>query len=78
MAQRFSDQLRTEIERAPMTRYRIAKETGVPASQLSRFVNRQGGLSLESIDKVCELLGVRLTTDRPKRQPAAKRTKKQR
>ena len=43
-----------------MTRYAISKATGLPQSQLSRFVHGQEGLSVDSIDRICELLGLRL------------------
>jgi Cro/C1-type HTH DNA-binding domain len=60
MTKKFRDQLVDAIERSGMTRYAIAKATGLPQSQLSRFVHGQEGLSVDSIDQICELLGLRL------------------
>lgn len=56
----FSDSLRQAIEHCELSRYRIAKETGIPQSQLSRFVHGQSGLSVENIDILCALLDLRL------------------
>lgn len=61
--QRFSDQLRQAVEQSDLTRYEISKRTGIAQSILSRFLNQGAGLSLESIDKVCECLGLRLTAE---------------
>jgi DNA-binding phage protein len=59
----FSEQLRRAIERSELTRYRISQKTGINQSVLSRFMNQGGGLSLDSIDKLCECLGLRLVSD---------------
>lgn len=61
--QRFSDQLRQAVEQSDLTRYEISKRTGIAQSILSRFLNQGAGLSLESIDKVCECLSLRLTAE---------------
>lgn len=66
----FSEQLRAAVLRSDKTRYRIAQETGIPEGNLSRFVNQGAGLSLASIDKLCECLGLNLT------EPETKTTRK--
>ena len=38
----------------------IAGETGVSQPQLSRFVNGERGLSVGSLDTLCEFLGLEL------------------
>jgi hypothetical protein len=58
----LSEQLRDAILNADKSRYRIAKETGLTEAGLSRFVNRVSGLSLDSIDKIGECLGLGITT----------------
>ena len=63
--QRFSDQLRRAVQEAGKTRYQIHKETGIDQGNLSRFVNEGAGLSMESIDKLCECLGLWLAADDP-------------
>ncbi len=66
----LSEQLREAILTAEISRYRIAKETGLTEAGLSRFVNRVAGLSLDSIDKVGECLGLDIVARRkpPKRK----------
>ena len=56
----ISGQLRAAILAAPVTRYRIAKETEISASVLSRFVNGKSGLDLPTVDRLCEYLGLEL------------------
>lgn len=41
--------------------YRVAKETGVPTSVLSRFIVEGRGLRSENIDRLCAYFGLRLT-----------------
>ena len=56
----FSEQLKELIEGADMSRYRIAKDSGVPQSTLSSFVKGRRALSLMNIDRICELLDLEL------------------
>ncbi len=66
----FSDQLRLAIEQSDKTRYRISQETGVSEAVMSRFMNRKVGLSMTTVDLICESLGVRLVHEdeiKPKR-----------
>lgn len=56
----FSEQLKLAIESSELTRYRIAKDAGVPQSTLSQFVNGKRSLSLMNIDRICELLDLEL------------------
>lgn len=57
-----TDQLRQAVEQCGETRYAIGKATGIPASVLSRFVTGGHGLRSENIDKLCDYLGLTLTT----------------
>ena len=63
---RISDQLRDAILNSQKTRYRIAKETGLSEAALSRFANGVMGLSMDSIDKIGECLGLEIR-ERPKK-----------
>jgi transcriptional regulator with XRE-family HTH domain len=65
MAKLFSEQLRSAIEESGMTRYQISLISGIAQSQLSKFMHRERGLSLESIDR---LMGVLKLEIRPKRR----------
>ncbi len=62
--QRFSDQLRRAVMECGKTRYKISLETDIPQSNLSRFVHGNAGLSMESIDLLCECIDARLEMDR--------------
>ena len=54
----LSDQLRHIIEAGDLSRYEIAKRSGVDASQLNRFVRRTGRLTTDSLDKIGAVLGL--------------------
>lgn len=51
-----------------MTRYRIAKLTGVDQSVLSRFMAGRAGLSLEAVDKLAAVLEIEIVTSTSKRK----------
>ena len=68
--QQLSDQLRQAVLRCGKTRYRIGVETGIAHSIISRFINHGAGMSLSSIDKLCECIGAELVlTTKPTRRP---------
>ena len=52
----FSEQLRQAIQQDGRSRYRISLNTGIPQGQLSRFMHNKGGLSLRSIDRLCDVV----------------------
>lgn len=58
-----SDQLREIIEHGPLSRYRIAKESGVDAAQLLRFIRGEGRLTNDSLDKIGRVLKLRILSD---------------
>ena len=62
----FSEQLRDAIGQDERSRYRISMETGIPQGQLSRFMHDKGGLSLRSVDLLCECLGLGITAQNRK------------
>jgi len=57
----ISDQVRRAIRECGMTRYELAKRTGVSQSTLSRFVLGQASLTLEKLDLLAGLIGLELT-----------------
>ena len=59
----LSDQLRDLIEKSELSRYEIAKQSGVDASQLHRFVYGEGRLTTDSLDKIGLVLGLMLTEE---------------
>lgn len=56
----FIDQVRAAVIQAGETRYRISKQTGISEGNLSRFVRGQAGLSMDSLDRLCAYLGLRV------------------
>lgn len=62
----IADQLRDFIEHDPRTLYGIAKQAGMTLSHLLRFMNGDASISLDKMDGLCGVLGLRLT-DRPLR-----------
>jgi transcriptional regulator with XRE-family HTH domain len=55
------EQLRAAIAASGMTRYRLARLSGVCESSLSRFMAGSGGLSIDSIDRLWMVLGLRIS-----------------
>ena len=56
----LSDQLRKAIDGAELSRYRIAKDSGVAQSTISQFMNGKRSLSLQAVDRIAELLDLGL------------------
>ena len=61
------EQIRRAIRAGKKTRYRIAKETGIPESQLSRLMSGEKGLSIESLERLADCLGLHVVV-RPKKR----------
>lgn len=59
----LSDQLRQIIETGELSRYEIAKRSGIDASQLHRFVKGKGRLTTDSLDKIGAALQLRLVQE---------------
>ena len=53
-------QLKKAIKESGMSRYRIAKESGLTESQLSYFVNNQRTLTLPAAAKLAKVLRLEL------------------
>lgn len=64
------DVIRLAVEASDKSRYRIAKESGVTAGQLSRLVSGERGLSVDTIERLADYLGLRITIE-----PKGKTTK---
>jgi hypothetical protein len=68
---KFTEQLRAAVLNCSESRYQISKATGIAEGNLSKFVHGERGLSMESIDLICEYLGLRLVG--PKRKSKSNR-----
>ena len=64
---RILEKIREAIEASGKTRYRIARDSSVAQSQLSRLMSGERGLSIESLERVAECLGLEIMI-RPKRE----------
>ena len=64
---KLSDQIRQAIDDSGRTRYRIAQETGIDESALSKFYRGKRGFNSETIDTLGEFLGLRIVADREKK-----------
>ena len=57
----FSDQIRRAINFVRASRYWICKHIKVDQSTMSRFMNGKGGLSMDVLDRLAELLALKIT-----------------
>jgi ribosome-binding protein aMBF1 (putative translation factor) len=57
---KLTDQLRNAIDSSGMSRYAVAKAIELDQSTLSRFMSGKAGLALDTVDKLGELLGLKL------------------
>ena len=62
----FSDQIRRAVKDSELSCYRICKEIDIVESAMSKFVNGYGGLSMRSLDKLADVLGLAVTVEKPK------------
>ena len=60
----MGDQLRQVIVDSGLTRYQIAKETGIDESALAKFYNGHRGLSMEALNALGECLELRIILGR--------------
>lgn len=61
---KLSEQVRRAIERSGMSRYAICKRLGFSESVMSKFMSGKCGLSMETLDRLAELLDLRIVTGR--------------
>ena len=59
-----TDQLRQAIDDSGLTRYRIAKETGISESTLAHFYNGYRGLSMNALNALGEFLDLKIVLGR--------------
>ncbi len=57
---RIAEQIRTAIDESNLTPSEIARRSGIDKSIISRFMSGKGGLTLESIEKLAPVLGLRI------------------
>jgi predicted XRE-type DNA-binding protein len=69
----LTQQIRDAIDASDMSRYRIAKMTDLSQSMMSRFMGGTCGVNQTTLDKIGELLGLRIVID--SKRPRAKKAK---
>jgi hypothetical protein len=62
----FTESLREAVRNAPVSRYKMAKDTGISQGNLSHFVHGARGLSMHNLDVLCEYLGLSLVQTKEK------------
>jgi transcriptional regulator with XRE-family HTH domain len=67
-----TETLKEEIRVSGRNLTQLARDSGVSAGQLSRFLNGKRMLTGEAIDKLCSALGLRLARERKARRRPAK------
>lgn len=65
----LSDELRQAVERSGLSRYAIWQQASIDQGSMSKFMAGERGLTLESIDKLAELLGLHIVADAERRRP---------
>ena len=59
--EKLSDQVRRAVEASDLSRYAICKAIGLAQATMSRFMNRQGGLAMDTLDALADLLDLNIT-----------------
>ncbi len=60
----LTDQLRQAIDDSGLTRYQIAKGTGIDESALAKFYNGRRGLSMDALNALGEFLQLTIVLGR--------------
>jgi transcriptional regulator with XRE-family HTH domain len=66
----LSEQIRRAIRGSGMTRYRICREIGLTQPTMTRFMAGKASLSLQTLDKIAELLDLRIVAGKSKPKKA--------
>ena len=56
----MSNALKAAIRQSGLTQYRIAKDTGIPATSIMRFMRGETSLRLDKADALAEYMGLKL------------------
>ena len=64
----LTEQLRQAIDDSGLTRYQIAKETGIDESALAKFYNGHRGLSMDALNALGKFLQLKITLGRKPRK----------
>jgi transcriptional regulator with XRE-family HTH domain len=68
MRHKFSDQIRRAIDGSELSRYALCNSIGLNQGTMSRFMAGKGNLSIATLDRLAELLGIEIVVKRPTRK----------
>jgi transcriptional regulator with XRE-family HTH domain len=60
----FSEQLRRVIDESGLSHYAVCKRIAIDQATMSRFMHGRGGMSIAALDRLGELLGLRIVAER--------------
>lgn len=63
----LTDELRAAIDSSEMSRYAVCRAIDLDPAVMSRFMSRQRGLSLDTLDKLARLLDLHITKGKPRK-----------
>jgi transcriptional regulator with XRE-family HTH domain len=66
--EKLSEQVRRAIDASGISRYAICKALGMAQATMSRFMHGKGGLSMEHLDGLADLLDLNLNITVGKRK----------
>lgn len=64
----LSDEIRKAIDASGSSRYAICRAIDLDPAVMSRFMSRQSGLSLDTLDKLAKFLDLHITTGKRRRK----------
>jgi transcriptional regulator with XRE-family HTH domain len=64
---KLADQVRAAIDESQLSRYEIAKRSGVDEASISRFMNERAGLSFVALEKLAPVIGLEIVVKQRKR-----------
>jgi transcriptional regulator with XRE-family HTH domain len=67
MKPKLSDQVRDAVDASGMSRYRICKHIDLNQGTLSRFMAGKSGLSLDTLDRLADVLGLTVVVKRQRK-----------
>jgi hypothetical protein len=69
---KLSDQVRRTVDASDLSRYMICKTLGLAQATMSRFMSGKGGLSMDYLDALADLLDLNVTVGGTRRAKKGK------